>query len=326
MASTGEFGLIARLRRGDRRGSGVALGIGDDAAVLRPTRGQWLAACVDTLVAGVHFPVGTAWPDLGWKALAVNLSDLAAMGARPRWATLAVTLPHGDAAAFLGIARGLRRLARAHGVALVGGDTTRGPLSLTVQALGEVPARRALTRSGARPGDGIWVSGTLGDAAAGLAIVQGRLRGVPAAQARRLRARLDRPTPRIALGIALRGIAGACIDISDGLAQDLGHVLRESGVGAAVAADALPLSTALRRTVVDAAARRSLALAGGDDYELCFTVPARREARLASVARALRLPLARIGTVVRRRGLELRDGAGRRVALSRVGHDHFARA
>jgi thiamine-monophosphate kinase len=318
----GEFALIRRLGRPG--GSGVVLGIGDDAALLRPRAGSVLAACVDTLVEGVHFPPGTAWADLGWKALAVNLSDLAAMGAVPCWATLALTLPDGDPAAFAGIVRGLRHLGALHGVALVGGDTTRGPLSLTVQALGQVPLRRALRREGARAGDGVWVSGHLGDAAAGLAIVQGRQAAASPADARRLRGRLDRPTPRVALGIALRGVASACIDVSDGLAQDLGHVLRASGAGAAIAVDALPLSPALRRAIADPARRRELALSGGDDYELCFTVPPRREARLAAIARALRLPLARIGAVTAGRALRLRDAAGRRVALSRPGYDHFA--
>ena len=323
MPATGEFGLIRRIRQRSP-GRGVALGIGDDAALLRPARGLLLAACVDTLVEGTHFLPGTPWADLGWKALAVNLSDLAAMGARPRWATLALTLPDGDRRAFLGVVAGLRRLAARHGVALVGGDTTRGPLSLSVQALGEVPPRVALRRGGARPGDAIYVSGVPGEAAAGLAIAQGRLRGVPPAAARRLRRRLDRPVPRVALGLALRGIASACIDVSDGLAQDLGHLLRESGVGARLEAGALPASSALRRAVPDADARARLALAGGDDYELCFAVPVARAARVAAIARRLRLPLTRIGTAVAGRGLVVRDAAGRRMALSRAGYDHFA--
>jgi thiamine-monophosphate kinase len=323
MPATGEFGLIRRIRRWPAR-QGVALGIGDDAALLRPTPGLLLAACVDTLVEGTHFLPGTPGSDLGWKALAVNLSDLAAMGARPRWATLALTLPHGEARAFLGVVAGLRRLAARHGVALVGGDTTRGPLALCVQALGEVPPRAALRRTGARPGDLVFVSGTVGDAAAGLAIAQGRLTGAPAADAQHLRRRLDRPEPRVALGLALRGIASACIDVSDGLAQDLGHVLRDSGVGAELDAGALPTSPALRRAVPDADARARFALAGGDDYELCFTVPAAGAPRVAAIARRLRLPLTRIGAVVAQRGLKVRDAAGRRMALSRAGFDHFA--
>ena len=320
----GEFGLIARIRRGSGARAGVVLGIGDDAALLRPSSGRLLVACVDALVEGTHFPPGTAWADVGWKALAVNLSDLAAMGATPRWATLAVSLPRERVEGFLPLVGGLRRLARRHGVELVGGDTTRGPLMACVQALGEVPPRGALRRDGARVGDAIVVSGTLGDAAAGLALVQGRLYAGAARDAAALRARLDRPQPRVALGIALRGLASACIDVSDGLAQDLGHVLRASGVGADIDATRLPLSAALRRVLPDAAARARLALSGGDDYELCFCIPPRKLARLAALARRLRLPLACIGAVTARRGLRVRDVDGARMALSRVGFDHFA--
>jgi thiamine-monophosphate kinase len=323
MVTSGEFALIRRIR-GPAMQRGVVLGIGDDAALLRPAPGMLLAACVDTLVEGTHFLPGTPWADLGWKALAVNLSDLAAMGARPRWATLALTLPRGEPRAFLGVVAGLRRLAARHGVALVGGDTTRGPLSLSVQALGEVPPRAALRRTGARHGDAILVSGFPGEAAAGLALAQGRLHAPSAADARRLRGRLDRPQPRVALGIALRGVASACIDVSDGLAQDLGHVLRDSGAGAEIEAQALPASPVLRRVVPDAAQRLRLCLAGGDDYELCFTVAPSRLARVADLSRRLRLPLTRIGSVVARRGLRVRDAAGRRVALSHAGFDHFA--
>ena len=323
MAYAGEFGLIRRIR-GPATQRGVVLGIGDDAALLRPTRGMLLAACVDTLVEGTHFLPGTPWADLGWKALAVNLSDLAAMGAWPRWTTLALTLPRGEPRAFLGVVTGLRRLAARHGVALVGGDTTRGPLSLSVQALGEVPPRAALRRAGARPGDAVLVSGFPGDAAAGLALAQGRLHAARGSDARRLRGRLDRPQPRVALGVALRGLASACIDVSDGLAQDLGHMLRDSGVGAEIETQALPASPALRRVVPDVAQRLRLALVGGDDYELCFTVEPSRLARVADLSRRLRLPLTCIGSVVARRGLRVRDGAGRPVALSQAGFDHFA--
>jgi thiamine-monophosphate kinase len=320
----GEFDFIARLRRGAATpGRGVALGIGDDAALLRPTPGRLLVSCVDTMVEGVHFPVGTSPADLGWKSLAVNLSDLAAMGAVPRWALLSLTLPAASSAFARGFLRGWNRLARAHGVALVGGDTTRGPLTVSVQLLGEVARGQALRRDAARDGDLVVVSGTLGDAAAGLALVQGRLGAPDAATARRLRARLDRPQPRVALGESLGGLARAAIDVSDGLAQDLGHVLRASGVGATLEVDRLPLSPALRRTVSDPQRRVSWALSGGDDYELCFTVPERKVATLAALSRRLRLPLTVVGRIERRRGLRLRDAAGRRVALSRPGFDHF---
>lgn len=303
----GEFQLIDTIARATalpRRD--IALGIGDDGAVLRVPRGRELVVVMDTMVEGVHFPRGTAAPDVGWKALAVNLSDLAAMGAEPAWATLALTLPKPDATWVRGFARGFAALAKRHGVALVGGDTTRGPLAVTVQAHGFLPPRRALRRDGARVGDVVFVSGTLGDAAAGLANPRNA----------KLRARLDRPTPRVALGLALRGVASAAIDVSDGLAADLGHVLDASGVGASIDVDALPASKALRYAVVDV---RAMQLGGGDDYELCFTVPARRVARVAEIARELRLPLTRVGRIEREPGL--RDASGR--ALARRGYVHF---
>jgi thiamine-monophosphate kinase len=280
--------------------------------VLRVPRGRELVVVMDTMVEGVHFPRGTAPADVGWKSLAVNLSDLAAMAAEPAWATLALTLPQPDATWVRAFARGFAALARRHGVALVGGDTTRGRLTVTVQAHGFVPLRRALRRDGARAGDAIFVSGTLGDAAAGLADRR---------QAT-LRARLDRPTPRVALGVALRGVASAAIDVSDGLAADLGHVLDASGVGATLDVDALPTSAALRAAVPDATRRRALQVGGGDDYELCFTVPTRRFARVATIAREQRLRLTRIGTIERERGL--RDAAG--LPLERSGYTHFRRA
>ena len=275
--ATGEFDWIDRVRRGAARNRrGVLLGIGDDAALLRLPAGHDLVACVDTLVAGVHFPHTTDPAAIGWKALAVNLSDLAAKGATPQWITLALTVPQLDREWLAGFMRGMQRLARRHAVALVGGDTTRGPLSITVQALGSVPRGKALRREGARVGDLIYVSGCLGDAAAGLAIVQSRLRASSERDARMLRARLDRPAPRIALGLALRGVATACIDVSDCLAQDLVHVLRASGFGARIDTARLPASPALRRPLPAPAARAQLALAGGDDYELCFSVSPRR--------------------------------------------------
>jgi thiamine-monophosphate kinase len=311
-AASGEFSLIESIRGTALTRRDVALGIGDDGAVLRVPRGRELVVVMDTMVEGVHFPRGTAAADIGWKALAVNLSDLAAMGAEPAWATLALTLPQPDATWVRAFARGFAALAKRHGVALVGGDTTRGRLTVTVQAHGFVPLRRALRRDGAHAGDAIFVSGTLGDAAAGLADRKHTA----------LRARLDRPSPRVALGVALRGVASAAIDVSDGLAADLGHVLDASGVGAALDVDALPTSAALRASVPGAARRRALQLGGGDDYELCFTVPTRRVARVAAIAREQRLRLTRIGTIERARGL--RDSAGR--PLERSGYAHFRRA
>ena len=249
----------------------VELGVGDDCALLAVPAGQRLAVSIDTLVCGTHFLPDCDPEALGYKSLAVGLSDLAAMGAEPAWATLALTLPpelvaeHPDwIAAF---ARGLGALAQHHGVRLVGGDTTRGPLSVTLQVHGLVPEGAAIRRAGARPGDLIYVSGTLGDA--GLALRQ-ILAGAPVEPG--LRERLDRPTPRVALGMALRGIATAMIDVSDGLAADLGHILDASGVGAELRLQSLPLSPSVA-AVVAADGDWSLPLASGDDYELCFCIP-----------------------------------------------------
>lgn len=287
-----EFDLIARIRQRVVLRDDVVLGIGDDGALLAPPPGQLLAVTMDTLNAGVHFPPETAPADIGWKALAVNLSDLAAMGAEPAWCTLSLTLPRADTAFVDGFCDGFLALAAQHGVALVGGDTTRGPLSVSITAHGFVPAGAALRRDGARIGDEVWVSGSLGDAAGALRQWQA---GAPMAPA--LRDRLDRPTPRVALGQALRGLASACIDISDGLLADLTHICRASGVGAEVDIDALPASDALR-SAFDADVRRTLQATGGDDYELCFTVPPAKRPAVQALAAQLSLPLTPVGRIV----------------------------
>jgi thiamine-monophosphate kinase len=319
-----EFDLIDLLaRRAGAVRSEVAIGIGDDAAVLGRARGEQLVACVDTLVAGVHFPLDTTPADLGWKSLAVNLSDLAAMGAEPRFALLSMTLPTDDRAFVRGFAAGFNTLARRHAVALVGGDTTRGPLSISVTALGVVPRGAALRRAGARVGDEIWVSGTLGDAAAGLALVQHRLPATSPRDARALRRRLDRPVPRVTLGLALRGIASAAIDVSDGLLADLGHLLRASGVGASLARDGVPVSPSLRRAAPDAELRARLAFAGGDDYELVFTAPAARSARVLEAASTSGVRVTRIGTITRSKGITLLDAEGRAWDPGCHGYVHF---
>jgi len=323
-ARLGEFDLIDRLRRRTavaRRD--VIVGIGDDGALLRPRAGRDSVLAVDTLVAGVHFPLDTHPRDMGWKSLAVNLSDLAAMGAEPVAALLALTLPNADRAWLDAFAVGFGALARRHGVALVGGDTTRGPLSISVTVIGEVPRGRALLRSGARAGDLVCVSGPLGDAAAGLALVQGRIDG-GIAITRRLRRSLDRPTPRVALGIALRGIASAAIDVSDGFLADLGHVLRASGVGATVEVARLPASPAMRRLLPDVRARAPLQLAGGDDYELCFTVAERRWPGLLRKAAAMGMRPTVIGRIEARVGLRCVDAGGGAITTARAGYDHFA--
>jgi thiamine-monophosphate kinase len=314
-----EFDLIDLVdaQVGSARGD-VVLGVGDDAAVLDVADGQRLVACVDTMVAGVHFLPDVAPADLGWKSLAVNLSDLAAMGATPAWALLALTLPRGDADFVRGFARGLGELARAYSVALVGGDMTQGPLTVTVTALGWVERGTAISRAGARVGDQVFVTGTLGDAAGALAL----LRHAGAAPSAALLARLHRPRPRIKAGLALRRLAGACIDVSDGLAADLRHICEASHVGAVLEADALPVSPALA-VAFDSARCRRLALTGGDDYELCFTVSA---ARAADVARALAdagCAATPIGRIVAGSGVRAVDADGRDVPIEHPGWEHF---
>ncbi len=319
-----EFQAIRRLVRTLKaRRTDVALGVGDDAALVRVPAGSDLVLALDTLVEDVHFPARTAPADIGWKALAVNLSDLAAMGATPTWALLGLTLPGVRADWLDGFARGFGALARRHGVDLVGGDTTRGRLTISVQLSGFVARGRALRRDGARAGDAVYVSGTLGDAAAGLELVQGNLAMGSAAAAKALRRRLDRPTPRVALGQALVGVASAAIDVSDGLVADLGHVLAASGVGADIAVPTLPASPALRRALPDFAERVRRQLHGGDDYELLFTVPSRRRAAVEKLSARLGLPLTQIGTIARRRGLRLTDEQGRAAIRGPAGWNHF---
>lgn len=311
-----EFALIRRYFETLTPGmSGVALGIGDDCALLEPAAGAQLAITSDTLIAGRHFPLDTAAADVGWKALAVNLSDLAAMGAEPFAFTLALSLPAAEPMWLQDFAEGLGTLARTAGIALVGGDTTRGPLSITVTALGSVPPGAALRRSGARLGDWICVTGALGDAALALRDLQAGV--TPAAE---LRARLDRPTPRNAAGVALRGIANAAIDLSDGLIGDLGHVLAASGLGATVDAGLLPVSPAFAAST-SLAERLALQAAGGDDYELCLCVPAARleAARAACGA----LPLTVIGSIDAAAGLRVRDVDGAIVASPPPAYRHF---
>lgn len=285
-----EFALIRRYFAAAKPvDSSVILGIGDDAALLTPAPGKQLVACTDTLVEGRHFLPDADPSDLGWKALAINLSDLAAMGAQPRWCLLALTLPEADADWLRGFSAGLQACAEQFGVALVGGDTTRGPLTITITALGEVAPGEALRRDAAQPGDLIAVTGPLGDGAAGLAVMRddAMTRQLAPEHSHFLRLRYARPTPRLAQGMALAGLAHAAIDISDGLLQDLSHVLAASGVGAAINVASVPASPALQ-AVPDAERRRQWQLAGGDDYELVVTFPPDRltdaNAKLAEVS------------------------------------------
>lgn len=319
-----EFSLIDRCfaaharRRGD-----VALGIGDDAAVVDVPPGEQLVVAVDTLVAGVHFPDSATAADIGHKALAVNLSDLAAMGATPRWAALALTLPQADEAWVAEFARGFFALADRFDVQLIGGDTTRGPLCVSVQILGTLPQGAAMRRRGARTGDRVFVSGSLGDAGLALRLLQGGQDC--AAEARSaLDARLHRPVPRVALGERLRGLASAAIDISDGLLADLGHILENSGVGATLHVERLPRSAAFLACVqLQAPEWFDLPLAAGDDYELCFTAAPELARALNALARELDLPITEIGKIEATPGLRCRYDDGREFPIARRGYEHF---
>lgn len=313
-----EFGLIRNhfSRVGGRRAD-VSLGVGDDCALLRVPQGHELAASIDTLVAGIHFFPDCDPEGLGHKSLAVGLSDLAAMGAEPAWATLALTLLDADSAWLNAFSRGFSRLARQYGVALVGGDTTRGQLAVTVQVQGLVPEATAVLRRGARPGDLICVSGTLGDAGLALRLLAAR---EPVSEF--LRERLERPTPRVALGLALRGVATAMIDLSDGLAADLGHILAASGVGAEIQLPDLPLSQAVRDRLA-AGADWGLPLASGDDYELCFCVPEREHSRITALAERLGIRIRTIGHIRSEAGLRCLLEDGSLWDLTSSGYDHF---
>jgi thiamine-monophosphate kinase len=314
----GEFELIDRyFRRAVRR---AALGVGDDCALLQPAPGQQLAVSSDLLVEGRHF-VSTVPPQaLGHKALAVNLSDLAACGARPLGFTLALALPRVDETFLEGFSAGLFALAEAHDIELVGGDTTAGPLAVCITVFGEVPPGEALLRRGARVGDDLYVSGQLGDARLALEALRGHP-AVHSAPYETVRAAMERPQPRVALGMALRGVAHAAIDLSDGLLGDLGHVLQASTVGATVEADALPCSDTLR--CQPPSLQRLCTLNGGDDYELLFTAaPAARE-RVAAAARAAGVAVTRIGGIEAAPGLRVIDAQGREVQAAGRSFDHF---
>ena len=326
---SGEFDLIRRWFAPGHGGArsfaagerGVVLGMGDDAALLEVPEGHELVAATDTIVAGVHFPLDCPPRAIGHRALAVNLSDLAARGAEPRWALLALTLPDEDPRWLDEFAAGFHALAGRTDCVLVGGDTTRGPLAITVTALGSVPRGTALRRAGARVGDAVCVSGSLGDAAAGLALFQGRY-STRAPGVHPLLLRFELPEPRLALGRALRGIATSCIDVSDGLLADLGHVLEASGVGATVDADAVPISVPME-LAIPAADHRELALAGGDDYELAFTCAPDAVDALRARAVELGVQVTRIGTIEAAPGLRCRDRRGEPVAPLRLGYEHF---
>ncbi len=319
----GEFDLIARyFQRPEvaQPGGAVGLGIGDDCALLNPAPGmQWLVS-TDMLVEGRHFLATVAPERLGHKALAVNLSDLAACGATPRAFTLALALPRVDEAFLAGFARGLFALADEHGIALVGGDTTAGPLNICITVMGEAPRAQALLRSGGRAGDDLYVSGALGDARLALEAFRGtvQLAGEDFACARLA---MEQPQPRVALGQALRGVASSAIDVSDGFAGDLAHVLKRSGLGATVQADALPRGPALAKQPV--ALQRLCTLAGGDDYELIFSAATTARAAVLAAAAASGTPVTHVGQLEPVPGLRLVDAQGQVLPWSEPSFDHF---
>jgi thiamine-monophosphate kinase len=319
-----EFALIGHYFARKPRRADVRVGIGDDGAVVAFDAGMECVASVDMLVEGRHFAAGADPRRLGHKTLAVNLSDLAAMGARPRYALLAGALPTSDDDWLSAFMRGFDGLAARYDVELIGGDTTRGLLTLCVTVLGDVPAGQAITRAGAMPGDDVYVSGTLGDAALALAARIGRI-DADADALRIASERLDAPQPRVALGIALRGIASAAIDVSDGLTGDLGHILEMSNVGATLDLAALPASEALRARMRGGGRDVALAclLAGGDDYELCFTAAPALRTRIDALAHELSLALTRIGAITASPGLVVRDEAGAPMPALPRAFDHF---
>ncbi|BBB14928.1 thiamine-monophosphate kinase [Candidatus Rickettsiella viridis] len=322
MLSISEFDLIQRFFNQEKNNrADVIHGIGDDAAVLQPPVGQQLVVTTDTLVAGQHFPENTSPFDIGYKSLAVNLSDLAAMGAEPVWILLVLSLPMVDKAWLSEFTQGFFSLMHRFQCQLVGGDLTRGPLSITVQALGLIPNGKALLRSGAQTGDRIYVTGTLGDAGLALADLQNKINVLTLAQRSVVLTHLNRPDPRVAIGLALRDIANSAIDISDGLAADLGHILAASHVGAVVDITKLPISDALLALPLEKA--QQLALSAGDDYELCFTVPEAHESALKQALEKIACPYTAIGFITKESGLLLQDENGKSFQLEKQGFLHF---
>ena len=316
----GEFDLIARYFT--RPVYRAALGVGDDCALLAPAPGMQLAVSSDMLVEGRHFFADVAPELLGHKALAVNLSDLAACGARPLAFTLALALPRVDEAWLAGFSRGLLALADAHGCELVGGDTTQGPLNICITVFGEVPAGQALLRSGARAGDDLYVSGTLGDARLALEALLGHT-ALPPEVLAAARLRLEQPTPRVALGLALRNVASSAMDVSDGLLGDLSHILKASGVGARIDTSITATLMAHAGAAASPEQLHQCTLTGGDDYELAFTAPPSQRAAVAAAAQASRTPVTRIGTVEAAPGLLLVDALGQPVEHRYASFDHF---
>ncbi|HEX9702552.1 MAG TPA: thiamine-phosphate kinase [Rhodospirillales bacterium] len=323
-----EFELIRRFFAPLAAKAPGALGLTDDAALIKPPKGHELVVTTDALVEGVHFPFGETPESVAARALGVNLSDLAAMGARPLAYTMAIALGDRCGGAWIGRFAGeLGRLQKTHRIDLIGGDTvaTTGPLTVSITAFGVVRQGMALRRNAARPGDGIYVSGTIGDAALGLRALEGRLRGLAGKHRKALLDRFQRPRPRVCLGRALVGVARAAIDVSDGLVADVGHVARASRLTAEIDAGRVPLSAAARAAIAGDPKRLSVAITGGDDYELAFTAPPRADAAIARIARSLKLRITRIGRMKKGDGgtVMVTDGDGRPIRLARGGYRHF---
>jgi thiamine-monophosphate kinase len=317
---TPEFDLIAR--HFTRPAANAVLGVGDDCALVDVTNGMDLAVSTDTMVSGTHFFPDVDPENLGHKALAVNLSDMAAMGALPYWAMLALTVPSVDHAWLAAFAKGFFDLAQEYNVSLIGGDTTRGPLTLTVTIMGEVPAGAALRRSGAKVGNDIWISGNVGDAALAVAHRHGRV-VLEEGDYREAVMRLYEPTPRVALGQALRGLATSAIDISDGLLADLTHICRLSGVGATVELPLVPVSSIGAKHLATPEGRTAI-VSGGDDYELCFTAHPNSRESIEELVDVLGHPLTRIGQIKRGKGVSLLGADGKAVKVDGRGYDHFS--
>ena len=316
-----EFDLIKRyFAQHSTTDPRVALGIGDDCALLNPSPGMQMAVSTDMLVSGRHFFADADPVMLGHKCLAVNLSDLAAMGAQPVAFTLALSLPEANPAWLQGFSQGLLALADKHQCGLIGGDTTKGPLNICITVFGELPPGSALRRDAAKVGDDIWVSGTLGDARLALAGYRKEIK-LDQADHKQAAQHMHQPTPRVALGVALRGIANAAVDISDGLIGDLGHILERSQVGASLHIDSLPAGSIL--SLQPLAKRREFTLAGGDDYELCFTAPNTQRANVIAAGLASNTALTRIGGIQQENGLRLLDDFGLAVNLQLTSFDHF---
>lgn len=319
--SLNEFSLIEHYFSAIGQAGGVVSGVGDDGALLDVPAGQHLVVSVDTLVAGVHFPEDAAPDDIAHRALRVNLSDLAAMGAAPRWFTLALTLPGADMDWLEAFSRALAMDAEQFGCALVGGDTTAGPLSISIQVMGLVPAGRALTRSGARAGDHVFVTGTLGEGAAALQLFEPSAK-LAATVSERLRKRFYQPAPRLQEGLNLRGVASAALDVSDGLLADLGHIAEQSALGAELQLAALPVAPWLKK-LADAGTVQNWVLCGGDDYELCFTVPPENLAAIDGMIARGELIATCIGRMTSTAGIRCIDGNGMSVQVGQAGYRHF---